>query len=408
MNILFLTQRVPYPPNKGDKLRSFNEIKFLSQRHDVALVCLTDNEHDLKYQQELQQYCASVDIIRLSSLRSNLQSLFYLPSNIPLTFAYFYSKACQRIVEQKLKQQQWDIIFVYCSSMAQYVEHVHDIPKVIDFVDVDSEKWAQYSQYSTFPKNWVYRSESKRLRKHEQRIAKTFQHCFLVAEREVSDFQKIVCPCPTMTPILNGVDQTAFQPSEDPYQHNMLTFTGDMSYFANVETVLYFSRVILPYIQAAIAGVKFYIVGRNPTEAVHNIAKQNPHVIVTGGVDNIQPYVTQSAAFVAPMRIARGVQNKILEAMAMGVPVVTNSLGFEGITATPGVDIFVEDDPQKFAQQVVALMTDAKLRATVALNARKSIAQHYDWDTNLSVLEKTLLHVVEQCGNAGKTDLAQR
>lgn len=398
MNILFLAQRVPYPPNKGDKLRSFNQIKFLSQQHDIALVCLTDNERDSRHQQPLTDYCATVDIVPLSSFRSRLQSLCCLLSDTPLTFAYFHSKALQAIVDEKLKERHWDLIFVYCSSMVQYVQHVHNIPKVIDFVDVDSEKWAQYVEYSTFPKNWIYRLESKRLKKHEIDIADSFRHCFLVSEREVSDFRAMVTPCTTMTPILNGVDQVLFKPSTEPYQPTSLTFTGDMSYFANVETVLYFCRVILPHIRAVVADVKFYIVGRDPTEAVQKIGRENEHIIVTGSVDSIQPYMTQAAVFVAPMRIARGVQNKILEAMAMGVPVVTNSLGFEGITATPGTDLIVEDDPEQFAKQVVTLMTDAELRKTMAINARKCMEANYHWETNLRALENILSDIVEQEG----------
>ncbi len=396
MKILFVAQRVPYPPNKGDKLRSFNEIKFLSQTHDISLVCLADNDQDLQYDKELKHYCQSVDIVRLSSFLSNLRSLLSLFSNTPLSLAYFYSKALQSIVRQKLREHTYDLIFVYCSSMAQYVEHVHDIPKVIDFVDVDSEKWVQYAQHSKFPRNWIYRSESKRLRKYEELIAKTFQHCFLVSKREVEDFHNVVSPCPTMTPIVNGVDLEMFQPSQEPYEQTTLVFTGDMSYFANVETVLYLIREILPRIQETVPEVKFYVVGRNPTEALQKLAEQHAHIIVTGNVESIQPYVKKSAVFVAPMRIARGIQNKILEAMAMGVPVVTNSLGFEGITALPEKDLFVEDTPEDFAQQVIQLMVDPELRKNISVNARKTVEERYSWDKNLEKLEEILVEVVKR------------
>lgn len=394
MKILFLAQRVPYPPNKGDKLRSFNEIKFLSKNHTISLVCLADNEQELHYKKELKHYCSTVDIIQRSSWHSNLRSLLYLFSHVPLTLPYFYSKALQMTVRQRLREEAYDLIFVYCSSMAQYVEQVTNIPRVIDFVDVDSQKWAQYAQRSAFPKNWVYHSESRRLGAYETLIAKTYQHCFLVSDREVKDFRTAISPCKKMTAILNGVDTELFEPSPEPYDSHALSFIGDMGYFANVETVLYFSRKILPLIQESVPHVIFYIVGRNPSEELLKLGAEHPNIVVTGNVETVQPYVKKSAALVAPMQIARGVQNKILEAMAMGVPVVTNSLGFEGITASPGHDILVEDRPETFAKRVIELMTNVDLRKTIASNARKRIEQEYRWETNIHTLENILVNTV--------------
>jgi sugar transferase (PEP-CTERM/EpsH1 system associated) len=396
MNILFLAQRVPYPPNKGDKLRSFNEIKFLSQRHKISLVCLADNEKELQYESELKQYCHSVDIVFLPSYRSKIRSLLYMFSNVPLTLPYFYSKELQSIIHRKLQENTYDLIFAYCSSMAQYVEHVQHIPKVIDFVDVDSEKWAQYAFHAKFPYMYIYRRESKRLRKYEALIARTFQYCFFVSEKEVEDFQKLGYPCSTITPISNGVDTDMFQPSRELYNPNSLVFTGAMDYFANVEAMLYFSREILPLIQKAIPDVKLYIVGSNPSTEIRRLGENHQNIFVTGYVDQVQPYVQKSAVFVAPMRIARGLQNKILEAMAMGVPVVTTSLGFEGITAVPGKDIFVEDQPDHFAKQVIRLMTDPELRKTVSSNARRVIEENYNWEKNLEKLENILLEIVKK------------
>ncbi len=391
MNILFLSQRVPYPPNKGDKLRAFHEIRFLSQRHTISLVCLADDPNDLQHTSTLKEYCQSVDIVYHPESRAKIRSLFYLFSRVPLTLPYFYSKKLQTIVRQKLRESRYDLIFVYCSSMAQYVEQVHHIPRVIDFVDLDSEKWVQYASHTQFPYNYVYRSEGKRLRKYEERLAKTFQHCFFVSDKEVQDFQELVCSCPTVTPILVGVDSEVFHPSPEPYDPTSLVFTGTMDYFANVEAMLYFVREVLPHIQQSIPEVKLYIVGSRPSAEIQELGKEHAHIIVTGYVDQVQPYVLKSAVFVAPMRIARGVQNKILEAMAMGVPVVTTSLGFEGVTGVPGRDLFVEDHPERFAQQVVQLMTDPELRKHVSLNARQLVEEYYNWDKNFEQLERILL-----------------
>jgi sugar transferase (PEP-CTERM/EpsH1 system associated) len=279
--------------------------------------------------------------------------------------------------------------------MAQYVEHLRNIPKVIDFVDVDSEKWVQYAQYSKFPVAPIYRSEGERLRKYEKLIAETFQHCFCVSEKEAEDFQRFVGPCPTISSVSNGVDHNFFKPSSEGYDSTSLVFTGAMDYFANVEAMLYFTREIYPQIHKEIPESTLYIVGSNPSKDILKLAEKYPNIIVTGHVDRVQPYVLKSAVFVAPMRIARGIQNKILEAMAMGVPVVTTSLGFEGIKAVPGNDLFVEDTPQRFAAQVLQLMQDEDLRKTIARNAQKVVEENYRWDKNLEKLEDILLEVVQ-------------
>ncbi len=393
MRILYLSQRVPYPPNKGDKLRSFNQIKFLSQFHEITLVCLADNHSDLKHEYALSPYCKSVDIVPLSTFSSRINALKALFTGRPLTQAYFYSAALKRIVADKLKNDTFDMVFVYCSSMAQYVEDVSSLPKVIDYVDVDSEKWAQYALHAKFPLRQIYRIEDRRLRRYETLLCDKFQRGFLVSEKEVDDFYHLVTPNQTVVPLLNGVDLEMFQPGLQPYDRRRIVFTGVMDYFANVETVLYFYREIFPFIKKALPDVMFYVVGSNPVKELIELGKADSDVIITGYVDQIQQYVQQSAVFVAPMRIARGVQNKILEAMAMGVPVVTNSLGSKGVSATAGVEIIVEDDPYNFAQQVVKLINNSVWRGEVSRNARKAVEQRYDWNENLSGLNLTLSEV---------------
>lgn len=400
MRILYLSQRVPFPPNKGDKLRSFNQIKYLSRFHDISLVCLADNDSDLEHESALKAYCQSVDIIHLSPLSSRLRALRAIFTKKPLTQAYFFSNVLRQTVNDKLQHETFDLVFVYCSSMAQYVEDVKGVPKVIDYVDVDSEKWEQYALHAKFPFQQIYSIESRRLRLYETVLCHKFQRGFLVSEQEVDDFYHMVTQCETVVPLLNGVDLDLFKPIDTPYDPRQIVFTGVMDYFANVETVLYFYREIFPYIKEEIPDAKFYVVGSNPVKELLDISKENDDIIVTGYVETIQPYVQQSAVFVAPMRIARGVQNKILEAMAMGVPVVTNSLGFSGVSAHAGTEILVEDSPYSFARQVVNLMNDREWRRSVSLLARKAVEDRYTWSDNLSGLNKTLSDVVENFSNA--------
>lgn len=403
MKILFLSQRVPYPPNKGDKLRSFNIIKHLSRNHKISLLCLSDNAAERKYAEELSSYCCSVDIVVMSKLQSRLQSIFALFSSRPLTCGYFCSEALKTLVAGRLQSEAPDLVLVYCSSMAQYVEHLPDIPKLLDFVDIDSEKWSMYARYARFPMKHLYRLESRRLRKYEAVLAESFQHSFFVSEQEAADFKKLVSPFSTISPVQNGVDCEMFKPSSAQYDKSSLVFTGAMDYFANIEAIRFFVAEILPLIRNSVPRVTLTIVGSNPSEEIRSLPGKYPNITVTGSVDSVQPYVVNAAVFVAPMRIARGVQNKILEAMAMGVPVVTTSSGFEGISAVPGRDIFVENEPERFARQVVQLMSDDRLRGAVSKCARNTVEEYYSWSANLAKLERILVEACdsERCGRNG-------
>jgi sugar transferase (PEP-CTERM/EpsH1 system associated) len=396
MRILYLSQRVPYPPHRGDKLRSYHHIKFLSRFHEISLVCFADNTSDLLHKSALKVYCKSVDIILLSQFSSRLKAIGASITKTPFTLAYFHSDKLKKIVEAKLKNERFDLIFVYCSSMAQYVEDVVTIPKVIDFVDVDSEKWAQYSLHAKFPLHFIYSIEAHRLKAYEASLCSKFQRCFLVSEKEVNDFYQLVLPCKTVVPLLNGVDLEVFKPIKQPYDRLKLVFTGVMDYFANVETVLYFCREIFPFIRKEVPGIKFHVIGSNPVKELIDLGKKDKDIVITGYVEKIQPHVQNAAAFVAPMRIARGVQNKILEAMAMGVPVVTNSLGAKGVSAQPGTEILVADNPYDFAMQVVKLINDSGWREQVSKNAREAVEQRYNWSYNLEGLNKTFSNVLDE------------
>lgn len=401
MKILFLTQRVPYPPNKGDKLRAFNQLVYLSETHSIHLICLTENKTETTHRCDLLTYCDAVDIFYNSSFKAKLISLLTLPLNKPLTLSYFFSKRLKEHVEQKVSNEKYDLIFVYCSSMAQYVINIDDTPKIIDFVDVDSLKWQQYSRVARFPYNFIYKIESSRLTQYEKKICTLFDYSFLVSKQEVEDFLKFVSPCKTLTAVCNGVDRTRFFPSATSYTPGKIVFSGAMDYFANVQTVVHFAKEIFPLIQQEVPHATFTVVGHNPTDKVKNLAVSNPAIQVTGFVESILPYVQQADVFVAPMQIARGVQNKILEAMAMGVPVVTNSLGFEGINATPGKDLFVEDDPIGFAVKVIGLIKDKNRRSLLKQNGLNLIKDNYDWTTNLKVLEEVISKVTSKNSTEG-------
>lgn len=390
MKILFITHRIPYPPNKGDKIRAFNIIRHLSRKHSISLACLADDIDDLKYRAELKKFCYSVDSVYLNTFWAKIRSIVCLFSSLPLTLAYFYSRKLKRIVREKLRNEKFGLIFIYSSSMAQYVLDAGPVPKIMDFVDVDSDKWRQYADYKAFPKNIIYRIEEKRLRRYEKTIATSVNQSIVTSQAEAELFKSAI-PGIHISPVPNGVDYEYYKPDYSSQKENSLIFMGQMDYFANVDGILYFYREILPLIREKIPSIKLYIVGGRPAKEL--IRLNNNGVVVTGYVRDARPYVRKSAVCVVPLRIARGVQNKILEAMAMGVPVVTTSEANKGINAKDKEEIFINDNPAGFAESVLDLMNNPELRATVAAKARRFVESKFNWEQNLQKLEEILSNV---------------
>jgi sugar transferase (PEP-CTERM/EpsH1 system associated) len=396
MKILYLAHRIPYPPNKGEKIRAFHQLQHLAQRHTVHLACLVDERDDLVHLQTLQQYCASVDAVYRGKKLAQALALLALPSAQPLSVASFYSHQLAQKIRQRLQMEPFDCIFIYSSTMAEYVRQVADIPKVMDFVDVDSEKWRLYADFTTAPMTWLYRLEATRLARYEAEIARTCAQSILISDLEAACMQHRV-PERTFTVIPNGVDLAYFAPSETPvscYPPGHVVFAGAMDYFPNVDAVQYFCSEIFPLLRQALPEARCTIVGRNPTPQVRRLGEES-QITVTGAVPDVRPYLAQAQVAVAPLRIARGVQNKVLEAMAMGLPVVGTSTAFAGLQATAADGIRVADDPQAFAQAVLTLCTDSQLHYGCAQQARRYVQTHHQWADHGSLLE-ALLHKVCQ------------
>jgi sugar transferase (PEP-CTERM/EpsH1 system associated) len=396
MNILYLAHRLPYPPNKGEKIRTFHQIQELAKRHTIHLCSFVDDPDDLPYVPALRKYCASVDVV----YRSNATILFLAPTaflkRIPFSVSLFYRKAFAKKVMKKLTTERFDCVFVSSSSMAQYARFAPGLPKVIDFIDVDCEKWRLYAQHHSFPLAMIYRLEAERLARYEEQVAHSFDRCILISEEERRVFQARVNGL-AVSVISNGVDLEYFSPSGSDYLHvsqPAIVFTGVMDYFPNIDAVQYFCQDVFPLVRNSAPEAQFYIVGRNPTREVKAL-KNYPNVIVTGTVPDVRPYLARATVSVAPLRIARGVQNKVLESMAIGVPVVGTAESFKGIAATEGDGIRVAKDPRSFAEHVVALLrSDATFRCQMARQARRYIEQHHRWEHQGAKLERLLTEVV--------------
>jgi sugar transferase (PEP-CTERM/EpsH1 system associated) len=388
MRILYLCHRVPYPPNKGDKIRAFNQLRAMSARHTVDLFTLADQIEDLDHEAALRQYCQTVKIARVVPALARLRALRYLLTAAPLTIPYFFSAKLQREVRKALSARSYDRIYVYCSAMAQYVEvpEAQQIPVVVDLVDVDSDKWRQYAAYAPFPYSSVYRREANRLREYERVVCERASAVAVTTEHEARLVREF-CPAAFVHVIPNGVDRDYFNPvpAVDAGGDPTISFTGDMSYFPNEQAVVFFARQVLPLIVKVIPKTRFIIVGRQPTQNVLRLQALDG-VEVTGFVPDVRTYLAQSQVSVAPFSVAAGIQNKVLEAMAYCLPVVATSRIARSLPASIAEMIEFGDAPQELASKVVGLLRDPERRRRVGLEGRRRVGLEYDWGRSLDRL----------------------
>ena len=327
-DILYLVHRLPYPPNKGDKVRSYHLLKHLAARHRVFLGTFIDDPEDEAYIEQVTAFCADLHIARLSPRLAKLRSLSGLLDNKALTLPYYRDAGLQAWVDKTLREQKIDAAIIFSSAMAQYISDPAQVRTIVDFVDVDSAKWTQYAPNHPWPLSWLYRREGERLLAFERQVAQAAEHSFFVTDNETALFLRSAPECNgRISPMSNGVDSDFFSPEHElpsPYRADEipLVFTGAMDYWPNVDAVTWFVQDILPRLLPNWPTLRFYIVGRSPTSAVEALAGER--VTVTGTVPDVRPYLKHAAAVVAPLRLARGIQNKVLEAMAMGMPVVAS------------------------------------------------------------------------------------
>ena len=395
MRILFLTHRIPYPPNKGDKIRSYNILRYLVKYHEVYLGSLIDEKADIQYIDQLQ---SQVKEFIFDTIESRLKKIYCLCSilkNKPITVCYFYSRKLQKKIDTLLKNVDFDVLLCFSSPMAEYYfrsTHKNKKPLIyiMDLIDVDSYKWVQYAEKSSGPKRLIYSYEARCLSQYEHYIAENFNHLLLVSEQEKNIFLQRSAATNLLV-VTNGVDLDFFNPNYPNSQYKVkkptLVFTGVMDYWPNIEGVQWFVKWIFPRIQITIPDVTFYIVGSRPTAEIQCL-EQITGIVVTGFVDDVRDYIAMADVCVVPLRIARGIQNKILEAMAMGKPVVTTSQAFEGIKAISGEEIMSTDDEEMFAAAVIELLQNKYKAESIGKRARQCMEIHYSWDKNLSILDE--------------------
>ena len=397
-NLLYLVHRLPYPPNKGDKVRSYHLLKHLSTRHNVYLGTFVDDPDDTRHLPLVQGMCAGMLAVPLNPKTAKIRSLSALMTGEPLSLAYYRASALADWVADTRANHQIDATVVFSSVMAQYAAATKAPaaqPLLIDFVDVDSEKWAQYATQHTWPMSWVYAREGRTLLAYERALALRATRSFFVTEKEVNLFRHLAPECTNqLQAIGNGVDAEFFSP--DPLRQNPfnagdipIVFTGAMDYWPNIDAVTWFAAEVLPALRAQRSNVRFVVVGRSPPPAIQALAS-NVMITVTGTVPDVRPYLQHAAVVVAPMRLARGVQNKILEAMAMGRPVVAAAECVSAIDAKDGEGLVAASSVAGYVGAIDGLLQDATRATAMGERGRACVLRGYSWDAHLTAMDAYL------------------
>lgn len=393
--LLFLAHRIPYPPMKGDKIRSWNILRHLSQSWDVRLGAFVDDPEDWRHAESLRRWCSQSCLVPLRPRRARLASLRGLLSGEPLSVLYFRHRRLAHWVDAQLREGVGHA-FVFSSTMAQYLmgpAH-RGLCRVVDMVDVDSQKFRDYAEHHGGPLTPLYAREGRELLRFERRVAREFDETLLVSEPEARLFRRLAPESAgRVTALTNGVDTEYFSPRParpNPYPEGRraLVFTGAMDYLANVNAVTWFCETVWPELRRRVPQAGFHIVGARPTEAVRRLGRL-PGVEVTGAVPDIRPYLAHAVAAVAPLRIARGLQNKVLEAMAMARPVVATPAAMEGIDIGADYADCVQDAPERQREQLQRLLERGDEQGLGPLG-RTFVLRHHAWDAHLAELDRVL------------------
>jgi len=400
-DLLFLSHRIPYPPDKGDKIRAWHFLRHLATRYRVHLACFVDDPEDAQFVPKLQEICASVCWRPLVPLRAKLRSLPGILSGAPLTRGYFRDRCLKKAIDRIVVQHRPQRFFVFSSAMAPYVERHHAARQVIDMVDVDSEKWRHYAKGTSGLPRIVYAREARTLLALERRAATSADSILFVSRPEADLFRRLAPEAASrIFGINNGVDSVYFDPARrfaNPFAGTpAIAFVGTMNYRPNIDAVVWFVHEVMPGLRHLADRPSFWIVGSNPGAAVQRLACADIHV--TGRVEDVRPYLAHAAAVVAPLRIACGIQNKVLEAMAMAAPVIVTPQAREGLEACGDDELIEANTAQAFADVIRRLLIEGG--AAIGGRARERVRRDFSWESSFEALDAQL---EPGCGEARET-----
>ena len=409
-HLLFLCQRLPFPPHKGEKITSFNIVRHLSERFQVHVGTFVDTQEDFAQIEQFRPYCASLHVGRITKPWAWLPAILRWLGGMPLSFAMFRAAGLKNYVHDVIERWQPVAIVTHSSNISDYalIPTAQRTVRVFHFADVDSEKFAAYAMQAKGWRRWLFALEARRVRAAETCLAAGADAIGFVSDEEAALFRAVVDTHATqVVTIGNGVDVEAFDPGK-PWlrptwgEGPAFVFTGAMDYQPNVDAVLWFADLVLPAVRALHAQVQFAIVGSNPVSAVKALARR-PGVLVTGRVPDIQPYLAHAVAAVAPLRIARGIQNKVLEALAMGRPTIVTTQALTGIGLPDATPVIVADTTDAWIGACLEVLDNPTSVAALATRARPFVIDHFSWEAQLCPLDLLLASACPEQRQAAPT-----
>ncbi|MGE3807395.1 MAG: TIGR03087 family PEP-CTERM/XrtA system glycosyltransferase [Gemmataceae bacterium] len=394
-DLLFLVHRFPFPPDKGDRIRTYHLLRFLSTRARVHLACLSDEPVSAEHREELASLCAQLEVVPLGTTRWLHAARSWLVGR-SISEGAFQSRSLRTFLRTWVGQTSFAACLVSMSSMVPYLDDVGPLPVVVDLVDVDSEKWREYARQGTGPRRWFYATEARRLRQLEQGLPARVRAVTLVSEAEAELYRQFAVPG-NIQAVPNGVDLDCFQPAalrsrggqNVIVEETRCLFVGALDYRPNVDGIAWFCREVWPGVQARQKDARLAIVGRRPVAAVREL-EQLPGVEVMADVPDVRPELARAAVVVAPLWIARGIQNKVLEALAAGKAVVASPPALAGLQARPGEHLLSADKPAEWIDKVTGLFASLAERERLGQAGRAFVEANHRWESCLQKFAELL------------------
>ncbi len=387
MKILFLVSRVPYPLEKGDKLRAFNHLKLLSEKHEVTLVALNDTELHPEAEQVLSRYCKRLHILDISFAVRVLSLISTVFNGKPFSTGYFYNNIGQEIIDDIIEEVHPAHIFCQLTRVTEYVKNVNDIPKTLDYQDAFAKGMEKRISKEPFYLRWLFKIEHKRLANYEAEVFDWFENKIIISNQDKENIAHQAKQNIVVVP--NGVDLDYFKPRETEKKYDLL-FTGNMAYPPNVESVVFLVNEVLPLVKQHKPNIKLLIAGATPVARVKDL--QSDNVKISGWVDDMRDCYAASKLFIAPMQISIGLQNKLLEAMAMNVPCITSELANNALGGTHNQNIIVCKQPQEYTDAILRLLDNHAQAEQLANAGHEFVKQNYGWKK----MTEPLIKMIEQ------------
>jgi sugar transferase (PEP-CTERM/EpsH1 system associated) len=386
MKILFALSRFPFPTLKGDKLRAYYQLKELSKKHEVHLVCLSEDKSDLFYLQDVEPFCASLQLVHLSFIRKSWNLINALFTDKPFQVHYFQHPYLKKLITKTVTANKIDVCYVQLIRMCENVPKIPDVGYYLDYMDCFSAGMFKRAERANGLIRLLYLTEAKRLQKYEHQVANRFNAYSIISEADRDEFQPPLKN--TIQIIPNGISHDFLDFESHPEKDIDLIFTGNMNYYPNVEAVRYLCKQIIPGLLKDFPQLKVYIVGTDPTPEVLHLASS--HVVVTGYVPDLRPYLARAKVAIAPMFFGSGLQNKLLEAMAMGIPVLTSPLANSSLNAPEDEAICIADTPDGFIEKALNLLRNEHFAQHIGANGKQYVTRQFDWSKRNAELEEGL------------------